>query len=442
MRPLASLLALAAAALILAGIAGASGPSGNGAIAFTTIREGRAEIALAGPDGSGAKSVTSSGLNAEPSWSPDGSRLAYVCGNFSLCLMNADGSGQSALTRTGSWSGTYVYDEYPTWSPDGKKLAFQSNRANLDYGIWMVGSDGSGLHRLGGNPSGDGDYAPAWSPDGTRIAFVGDNGDSNDLYLMSSEGTLSARLTKTDDDEDSPAWSPDGTKIVYARWRGDFSNLWVMNADGSGQHALTKGTTDDFGPAWSPDGTKILFSSDRGGNIDLYAINADGSARPTRLTTGETVDELSSWQPVPATPGNEPPLPPATPPVPQGDALLISEIFGRHSELGAVRQAMFEAQSRHNLSAVRIAYGRLTSGSKQAALTLGREHPTSAKGRHIQQLVVKAFKRLMVEGRERNLAVQAQQHRNRKAQRRHQRAADRAEMKAVLLFDDAGDLIG
>jgi hypothetical protein len=56
--------------------------------------------------------------------------------------------------------------------------------------------------------------------------------------------------------------------------------------------------------------------------------------------------------------------------------------------------------------------------------------------------VVKSFKRLMVEGRERNLAVQAQQHRNRKAQRRHQRAADRAEMKAVLLFDDAGDLIG
>jgi WD40 repeat protein len=442
MRPFASLLAFAMAALILAGIAGASGPSRNGTIAFMTIRDGRADIALAGPDGSGPRIVTTSGLNAEPSWSPDGSRLAYVCGNFSLCLMNADGSSQSALTKTGSWSGTYVYDEYPTWSPDGKKLAFQSNRANLDYGIWVVNNDGSGLHRLGGNPSGDGDYAPAWSPDGTRIAFVGDNGDSYDLYLMTSEGALSARLTKTADDEDSPAWSPDGTKIVYTRWRGDFINLWMMNADGSGQHALTKGTIDDFSPAWSPDGTKILFSSDRGGNVDLYMINADGSGQPTRLTTGSNVEELSSWQPVPGTPGNEPPLPPATPPVPQGDALLISEIFGRHSELGAVRQAMFEAESHRSLSARRIAYNRLTSGSRQAVLTLGREHPTSAKGRHIQQLVVKAFKRLVVEGRERNLSAQAQLHHNRKAQRRHLRAADRAEMQAHFLFSDAGDLIG
>jgi WD40 repeat protein len=444
MRRCALPFALTAAALILAGVAGASGPSRNGTIAFMAIADGRAEIALAGPDGSSPKTVTASGLNAEPSWSPDGSRLAYVCGNFSLCLMNADGSGQTALTNTGTWSGTYVYDEYPTWSPDGKHLAFQSNRGNLGYGIWVVGTDGTGLRRLIGSTDGDGDYTPAWSPDGTRIAFVGDNRDAfdDDIYVMSSNGELSARLTTTDDDESSPAWSPDGSKIVYARWQRGFSKIWIMNADGRAQHALTKGATDDFSPVWSPDGTKILFSSDRGGNTDLYVINADGSGQPTRLTNGATVEELSTWQPVPVTPSTEPLLPPATPPVPQGDARLIGEIFSRHSELGAVRQAIFEAQSRRDLSSARSAYRRLADSSKRAASTLNAERPTSAKGRHIKQLVVKAFMRLALEGRERNLATAAQQRHNRKAQRRHQRAAAKALRQADALFDVAGDLIG
>jgi dipeptidyl aminopeptidase/acylaminoacyl peptidase len=444
MGRVASLLALAAAALILAGVAGASGPSRNGKIAFMTIRDGRADIALVAPDGSDLKTVTATGLNAEPAWSPDGSRLAYVCGNFSLCLMNADGSGQTALTDTGAWSGAYVYDEYPTWSPDGKQLAFQSNRGNLGYGIWVVGSDGSGLHRLIGNANGDGDYSPAWSPDGTKIAFVGDNSDlfDDDIYVMTSHGDLSARLTKTDDDEYSPAWSPDGSKIVYARWQKGFSKIWLMNADGTAQHPLTKGSTDDFSPVWSPDGTKILFSSDRGGNIDLYVSSADGTGQPTRLTSGPAVEAVASWQPIPATASTEPSLPPATAPVPQNDAQLIGEIFNRHSELIATRQAIFEAESHRALSAARVAYRRLVDSAMQATTTLSAERPTSSRGKHIQQLVVKAFRLLAVEGRERNLAASAEQRHNHKARRRHERAANKAVRQADALFDVAGDLIG
>jgi Tol biopolymer transport system component len=438
-RPL-FLLTLGAVGLILACTAGAA-PSGNGRIAFMTLRDGRAEIDVIGSDGSGQTGLTASGVNAEPAWSADGTRLAYTCGNFSLCVMNADGSGQTALTDTGSWSGTYVYDEYPSWSADGTKLAFQSNRGNLGYGIWVVGSDGSGLHRLTGNASGDGDYSPAWSPDGKKIAFESDNGDSFDLYLMTPDGGLLARLTRTDDDEDSPAWSPDGTRIVYVRWRGDFSKVWMMNADGTGQHALTTGTTDEMSPVWSPDGTKILFASDRGGNIDLYLMNADGSGQATRLTSDAAVEMLPTWQPLPATSSTEPTLPAGAPPVASGDARLVSEVFGRMSELAAVQQAMFEAR-RQNGAAQRSVYKRLAGSSQHAAVTLEAETPTSAKGKRIQSFAVRAFQQLAVEGRERLLAADARRRGNRKAQRRHTKAALTAADRADSLLGKAGDLIG
>ena len=187
MRRSLFLLALAAVSLIVATVAGAAG-SGNGRIAFTTLRDGRAEIDVVGLDGTGRASLTASGVSAEPAWSPDGTRIAYTCANFSLCLMNADGSGQTALTDTGSWSGTYVYDEYPTWSPDGKKLAFQSNRGNLDYAIWVVNADGTGPVQL---TTAGRDDAPSWSPDGTKITFyrLAPSSPALILNVMDSDGT-------------------------------------------------------------------------------------------------------------------------------------------------------------------------------------------------------------------------------------------------------------
>jgi WD40 repeat protein len=229
---------------------------------------------------------------------------------------------------------------------------------------------------------------------------------------------------------------------VYTRWRGSFSKIWVMNADGSGQHALTKGPTDEYSPVWSPDGTKILFTSDRGGNFDLYVMGADGSAAPTRLTTAPEIEISPSWQPIPTIPSNEPVLSPSTAPVASNDAPLVAEIFSRSSELGALRQAIFEARAHHNLAAQRVGFSRLATSSRHAARTLTAERPTSAKGRRLQRLIVTMFRKLALEGRERLLALDARRRGRHQAQKRHERAANRAAAQADDLFDSAGDLIG
>ena len=70
-------------------------------------------------------------------------------------------------------------DAQPAWSPDGTKVAFASNRSadpdrNYDNNIWTVAADntdkGAHLTQVTTNPGEDHD--PAWSPDGKWIAYV------------------------------------------------------------------------------------------------------------------------------------------------------------------------------------------------------------------------------------------------------------------------------
>jgi len=72
--------------------------------------------------------LTTSGDNVEPAFSPDG-RTAFTSfrdGNAEVYVMNADGSGQVRLTNEAS------VDSAPVFSPGGTKIAFQSFRANAD----------------------------------------------------------------------------------------------------------------------------------------------------------------------------------------------------------------------------------------------------------------------------------------------------------------------
>jgi TolB protein len=68
--------------------------------------------------------------------------------------MGADGSNQTKLTSTGT-------SNSPTWSPDGSKIAFAGFRdGNGD--VYIMNADGTGQTRLTTDVEGDGN--PAWAP--------------------------------------------------------------------------------------------------------------------------------------------------------------------------------------------------------------------------------------------------------------------------------------
>jgi dipeptidyl aminopeptidase/acylaminoacyl peptidase len=137
-------------------------------------------ISVMNSDGTGNHQLTSDGL--EPAWSPDGTKIAFtqpaVTGGAGLptrdiYTMNPDGTGITNLTRTEYW-----FDEdSASWSPDGSKLAFVRSQSGCCPEIWTMNADGTGLSRIGDSaPDKSGDRSPAWSPDGSKIAFTSERG--------------------------------------------------------------------------------------------------------------------------------------------------------------------------------------------------------------------------------------------------------------------------
>jgi Tol biopolymer transport system component len=256
--------------------------------------------------------------DGQPAWSPDGRRLAFKTAQFGsnqLAVINADGTGETLLTRTFRFS-----EGQPAWSPDATKLLYRRTPENplvQNADIWVLDVDASAKDPT--QPvtqpvllrTGDERY-PSYSPEGTQIAFRGDldlaepSGDE-ELYVMNADGTNVRQLTSNADFDSAPSWSPDGRRIVFERaTAGTFmpgveaheKDIYVMRADGSHVRRLTDSPGLDEGPEFSPDGTKIAFSSDRDGQQEIYVMDADGS-NPRRLTDNPARDESPDWQGLP-----------------------------------------------------------------------------------------------------------------------------------------------
>ena len=167
------------------------------------------DLFVVGLDGTGLRNLTNDqdAFESEPAWSPDGTTIAYgrgtSAGEGAVYTIRADGTNRAIITPEQEPPPTCSPDHRsgsrePSWSPDGARIAFTgvslcdpSGTRKYGTDIWVMRPDGTGKVNITDN-DGVSEHEPHWSPDGTKIAFLSDRDERegpSDLYVMDADGT-------------------------------------------------------------------------------------------------------------------------------------------------------------------------------------------------------------------------------------------------------------
>jgi len=262
--------------------------------------------------------LTSDGeAKSKLTFSPDGTKIAYVKGRGDLWIADADGKNPRKFIE--SWNAP-SYD----WSPDGKWLVYALDDEDFNRDIWLKPLEGTRPpFNLSRHPYNEDD--PIWSPDGRLIAFIGareskENLDIHFVYLRAEDDQKNSRdrsiekaLEKmkksrgkadptpkqgaTDGENDGPEQAPDPKVKDDAKTKDDpkanppaakkTPAPVVIDFDGIRDriHRVTIAHSNETDLLWSPDSKRLAFTATVDGQSGTYTIEIPENLKPTLLNT-------------------------------------------------------------------------------------------------------------------------------------------------------------
>lgn len=324
-------------------------------IAFTSLRNGNADVYLIPARGGEARQVTVNSANDWLNdWSPDGNKLLFYSirdtHTFALYSIDLHTKAVKRLTndddplRFGAWSPdgkllAYTRAGQPWWRPwyrgsvaaatilqdttTGKlRTLYKSNEQQFwplftpdSKSVYVTTIHGGNTPNLWRFPTAGGDPKPIthYTTDAVRYPGIARDGSlltylwNGDLYTCKPDGSDTKKLTivANSDDKinnqehitinqfaDQAKLSPDGKQIALVL-RGE---IWLVPISGGDAKRLTDNPAKDGDIAWAPDGSKLAFISDRGNQTDVYTLDVKTKA-VTRLTNDDEAESNPQFSP-------------------------------------------------------------------------------------------------------------------------------------------------
>ena len=199
-------------------------------------------------------------------------RLVFAQDHSDFDIVRFEGANAATPVVTSS-----LRDYAPSFSPDGSRIAFESSRSGLAQEIWVSNADGSNAVQITRPPHAKGN--PSWSPDGQRIVYSDNGGEdaAGDLFTMNADGTDRRQLTQDSYLDAVPTWSHDGHWVYYRRDGPEGTQIFRVSVDNGAQEQLTK--NGGLYPMVSWDGQTLVFTKREGDTCTACRPEEETSGR-------------------------------------------------------------------------------------------------------------------------------------------------------------------
>jgi Tol biopolymer transport system component/DNA-binding winged helix-turn-helix (wHTH) protein len=212
---------------------------------------------LFGPGARTTRLISSTHLDANPQYSPDGQSIVFFStrsGRPAIWLRAGDGSETQLTSFEAPMTGS------PRWSPDGNRIVFDSNLEG-DFRLYTIHPDGGGLRRLTrhlGNSA-----VASWSKDGRWIYFASNRTGEHQVWKIPAVDGEAVQLTRNGGYVAFE--SPDGKYVYYSKF-ANTTSVWRVPA-GGGEETKVLDSVRPFDFAVVEDGIYFASPTDRGRSI-------------------------------------------------------------------------------------------------------------------------------------------------------------------------------